>query len=111
MMNSRASGVLLMMLACACDGGNGTPTSPSSSPSAAPTPPSAASPSPSPTPPRSIVLSGQVTDSTTSAPISGAIVSINGRYTATTNSSGNYSVTGLLDAGGDSNYTYVSANN
>src|SRR5687768_16526928 len=111
MRNSRAACVLLMMLACACDGGNGTPTAPSSSPSAAPSPPPSASPSPSPTPRRSIVLIGQVTDSTTSAPISGAIVSINGRYAATTNSSGHYSLTGLLDAGGDYNYTYVSANN
>ena len=33
-------------------------------------------------------LTGQVTDSATSAPISGAIVSINGRYTGTTDSLG-----------------------
>ena len=52
-------------------------------------------------PPATIVLTGRVTDSATSAPISGAIVSINGRYRATTDSVGNYSVTGLLDAGGD----------
>jgi hypothetical protein len=58
-----------------------------------------------------IVLTGQITDSITSAPISGATVSINGRYRTTTDSSGNYSVTGLLDAGGNYNFAYVSANN
>ena len=112
MMNSRASYVLLMMLASACDGGNGTPTSPSSAPSATPMPPPAASPSPS-REWRSIALHGQITDSTTSAPISGAIVSINGRSETTTNSSGNYNLTGLLDAGDnvDYNHTWVSADN
>jgi hypothetical protein len=62
-------------------------------------------------PPPTIVLTGRVIDSITSAPIAGGIVSINGRYRATTNSAGNYSVTGLLDAGDEAaNITYVSAN-
>jgi hypothetical protein len=56
-------------------------------------------------------LTGQVTDSATSTPVSGAIVSINGRYTTATDSLGNYSVAGFLDAGGNFNFTYVSANN
>jgi hypothetical protein len=59
----------------------------------------------------SISLTGQVTDGSTSAPISGATVSINGRYRAITDSLGNYTVSGCLDAGGDSNITSVSANN
>jgi hypothetical protein len=55
-------------------------------------------------------LTGQVTDAATSAPISGATVSINGRYTTVTDRSGNYSVAGFLDAGGNFNFTYVAAN-
>jgi hypothetical protein len=62
-------------------------------------------------PPPPIVITGQVTDATTSAPISGAIVSINGRYRTTTNFAGMYSDAGLLDAGSNTNITYVSANN
>jgi hypothetical protein len=58
-----------------------------------------------------ISLTGRVTDSITSAPIAGATVSINGRYRTTTDTSGNYSVTGFLDAGSNTNVTYVSANN
>jgi hypothetical protein len=61
-----------------------------------------------PTP--NFTLTGQVTDRATSAPISGATVSINGRYRSTTDSLGNYSVVGFLDAGGNHNFTYVSAN-
>jgi hypothetical protein len=63
---------------------------------------------PPPTP--TFSLTGRVTDSTSSGPIPGAIVSINGRYTGTTDSLGNYSVAGFLDAGGNYNFTYVSAN-
>lgn len=65
----------------------------------------------SPSLPPTIVLTGQVTDSTTASPISGATVSINGRYRTTTDGSGNYSLTGLLDAGRNGDFTYVSANN
>ena len=50
----------------------------------------------------SIVLTGRVTDASTSAPIPGATVSINGRYSTTTDGSGNYSVTGYLDQGASS---------
>ena len=46
-----------------------------------------------------IQLSGRVTDISTSAPIAGATVSVNGRYRATTDASGNYSLTGRLDQG------------
>ena len=90
---------LFLLTASACSGGSSTPTAPTPVPS----------PTPSPAPPPTIVLTGQVTDSATSAPIAGAIVSINGRYRATTDSSGNYSVTGVLDAGRGYDFTYVSA--
>ncbi len=62
-----------------------------------------------PTP--NFTLTGQVTDSATSAPISGATVSINGRYTTVTDSLGHYSAAGFLDAGGNLDYTYVVADN
>jgi hypothetical protein len=47
----------------------------------------------------SIVLEGRVTDAITSAPIAGATVYINGRYRATTDASGNYTLPGHLDNG------------
>lgn len=59
-------------------------------------------------PPASVVLTGQVSDAITSAPIGGAVVSINGRYNGTTDSAGRFSVAGLLDLG-NTNFTYVSA--
>ena len=105
-MFNRGCVVLLLMSASACGNSTTTAPTPVPTPSVSPTP----APSPAP-PPATIVLTGQVTDSTTSAPISGAIVSINGRYRATTDSSGNYSVTGLLDAGRGYDFTYVSAGN
>ena len=49
-----------------------------------------------------IQLSGQVIDDGTLAPIAAATVSVNGRYRATTDASGKYSLTGRLD-NGDSN--------
>ena len=55
-----------------------------------------------------IQLSGQVIDDGTLAPIAAATVSVNGRYRATTDASGKYSLTGRLDHG-DSSYTFVSA--
>jgi hypothetical protein len=99
--------VLSVIFTSACSGGGTPPTSPSTKGTTTPAP----TPNPSPTVPTSVVLTGQVMDSSTSAPISGATVSINGRYRTTTDSSGNYSVTGLLDAGGNHDFTYVSANN
>lgn len=57
-----------------------------------------------------VTLAGRVTDALTSIPISGAHVSINGRYGALTDPAGNYSVAGVLDAGANSDFTYVSAN-
>ncbi len=85
-------------------GGN-APTMPTSVPApSTPAPSTSTRPSPS-----SIVLTGQITDAATSAPIAGAIVRINGRYSAVTDASGKYSVSGLLDAGGGSDFTYVSA--
>lgn len=98
-----------LLAAMACSGSTTTAPTPAPTPAASPTP--ASSPTPSPTPPTTIVLTGRVTDSTTLAPISGATVSINGRYKTTTDGSGNYSVTGLLDPGGNHNFTYVSADN
>jgi carboxypeptidase family protein len=62
----------------------------------------------SPTPPPTAIattfsLSGDVTDSTSSTPISGATIYIadssNGSRSATTNSSGNYSLSGLRSSG------------
>jgi hypothetical protein len=80
-------------------GGN-TPTLPTPAPEpSTPTRPSFSS----------IVLTGQVTDAATSAPVAGAIVRINGRYSAVTDASGRYSVSGLLDAGSGYDFTYVSA--
>jgi hypothetical protein len=61
--------------------------------------------------PLPITLTGRITDAGTAGPIAGAIVSINGRYQATTDTSGTYSVTGLLDAGNHADITYVSATN
>jgi hypothetical protein len=55
-----------------------------------------------------IQLSGQVIDGGTLAPIAAATVSVNGRYRATTDASGKYSLTSRLDHG-DSSYTFVSA--
>jgi carboxypeptidase family protein len=94
LMFKRGCVVLLVCLASACGGGNSTVTSSS---------PRTFLPNP-------ILLTGRVTDSTTSAPISGATVLINGRYSTTTDSSGNYNVS-FLDGGSNSNITYVSANN
>jgi hypothetical protein len=56
----------------------------------------------------SMVFTGRVTDAVTSAPIAGAIVYVNGRYRATSDASGNYSLTGYLDIG-DSSITYAFA--
>ena len=85
--------VLLVTLASACSGGNSTATSPS----------------PKPLPPDPVSVTGQVTDSATSAPISGATVSFNLGGSTTTDSSGNFGVTGSLDP--TYNVTFVSANN
>ena len=74
----------------------------------APTPTPSAPPR---TTPPTIVLTGEVIDAITLAPIAGAAVSINGRYATVTDSQGNYTVTGLLDAGTNYDYTYVAANN
>jgi hypothetical protein len=52
-----------------------------------------------------------VIDAVTLAPVVGAAVSINGRYATVADNQGNYTVTGLLDAGGNYDFTYVSANN
>ena len=85
--------------------GGGTPT--------VPTPvlePSTPSPASRPAP-MAIELTGQVTDAATAAPIAGAVVRINGRYSSTTDASGKYTVTGLLDAGSGHDFTYVSASN
>ena len=92
-MFKRGCVVLLVILASACSGGNSTATSPS----------------PKPLPPDPVSVTGQVTDSATSAPISGATVSFNLGGSTTTDSSGNFSVTGSLDT--TYNVTFVSANN
>ena len=46
-----------------------------------------------------IQLSGRVTDISTSAAIAGATVYVNGRYGTTSDTSGNYNLTGRLDQG------------
>ena len=105
-MFKRGSVVLLLILASACGGRNSTAPTRVPTPIVSPTP----APTPAPPPPTPIVLTGQVTDSATSAPIAGAIVSINGRSSATTDSSGNYSLTGVVFGRGY-DFTYVSASN
>ena len=104
---SRFICVLLLVISAFGCGSSGPagPSAPVPSPSPAP----ASGPTPRPTTP--IVLTGRVTDFDTAAPISGALVSINGRYAASTDNSGNYAVNGVLDAGGTGDFTYVSANN
>jgi hypothetical protein len=61
--------------------------------------------------PLAITLKGRVTDAATGGPIAGAVVSINGRYRGATDNSGNFSVVGLLDAGSNTDITYVSSEN
>ena len=78
---------LLLMLVSACDGRD-MPQSVSSA-----------------TAPTTIVLLGQVTDRTTSAPVSGAIVRLDGRQMAITDSSGSYTSAGW------GVMTFVEANN
>jgi hypothetical protein len=56
-----------------------------------------------------ITLTGQVTDAATGGAIAGAVVSINGRYRGSTDQLGHFSVSGLLDYGANSDFTYVSA--
>jgi hypothetical protein len=83
----RWSVVLLLMLASAC---GSTPTGPSFGP-------------PSPPLPGNEVLTGQVTDRTTTAPLPGATVVFSQPHPspyATTDSSGRYSLTGLPGPGG-----------
>ena len=79
---NRGRVVLLMTLASACSGGSGTPTSPATTIALT-----------------AIALTGQVTDATTSAPVSGAIVWLNGWHVAITDSSGNYTYAGVSLAG------------
>jgi len=83
-------------------------SSPITTPTPAPTPTPSAPPRA--TPP-TIVLTGQVIDAITLAAIAGAGVWINGRYATVVDGEGNYSVTGLLDAGTNYDFTYVAANN
>jgi len=84
-----SSVVLLLMLASAC-GGSGAPTGPSFGPPAIPPLPG------------NEVLTGQVTDRTTSAPLPGATVVFSQPHPspyATTDGSGHYSLTGLPGPG------------
>jgi hypothetical protein len=97
-------GLVFALFAGACSDAPVPPAAPS-----VVSPPSVPSLTP-PSPPPTIVLTGQVTDSTTASPISGAIASINGRARATTDGSGNYSLTGVLGGRGY-DFTYVSASN
>jgi hypothetical protein len=86
---------VFILVAIACGGGNKV---------------AATSPSPPPTTPTTFAVSGTVIDGITSTPIAGAAVSINARYRTTTDSSGRYRVTGLVDPGLHVNVTSVSAN-
>ncbi|MFA5911079.1 MAG: carboxypeptidase-like regulatory domain-containing protein [Vicinamibacterales bacterium] len=86
----------LALGAAACGGATATSPTPTS-----PTPTVAA---PIPTPTVTLyTLSGRVTDSATSAPVAGATVSVtdgaNAGKSAVTDATGNYSVTGLQQAG------------
>jgi hypothetical protein len=91
-MFNRGCVVLLVTLASACSSGNSTATSPS----------------PKPLPPDPVLVTGQVTDSATSAPISGESVLFNLGGGTTTDNLGNFSVTGSPDT--PYNITLVSAN-
>jgi hypothetical protein len=90
----------------ACGGGGSSPTAPS------PTPGPAAAPAPAPAPaarPTTWALTGRVTDSGTSAGISGATVAIgdgpNAGRSATTDTGGNFSLAGLQQSGFTVNVT------
>jgi len=61
--------------------------------------------------PAFITLTGHVTDAASGGPIASAVVYINGRYRAITDNSGYYLVGGFLDAGNNTDTTYVSAEN
>ncbi len=58
-----------------------------------------------------VTLNGRITDPATGGAIAAAVVYANGRYRTTTDASGNYTVVGLLEAGTNFAYTYVSADN
>ncbi len=104
---SRWSVVLLLMFVAAC-GGSGTPTGPSSRSPTIPPAPAVGSPPPVgsvpiPPLPGNEVLTGRVTDRTTSAPLPGATVVFSQPHpspNARTDGSGNYSLTGLPGPGG-----------
>jgi len=77
------SGVLVLIVASACGGGPSTSMAPTPAPSATPLPPTS-------------VLTGQVTDRATSAPIAGAnVVASYPSLYGTTDSLGNYSLSDL----------------
>lgn len=90
-MLKHTSVVLALLGAVTCGGGGGAATNP--------TTPS----TPTPPPVTTFTLSGQVTDSLTTIPIAGATVSVldgtNAGKSTTTNSSGNYTLSGLQQSG------------
>ena len=104
----RGAGVILIVAIVTCGCGESRSPVPAPTPSAPPQPTPSPAPQPRPSP-RSIVLTGQVTDAMTFRPIADAQVWINGRYSATTDASGNYRIDGLLDSGNNSDFTHVSA--
>jgi hypothetical protein len=96
--------VVLLTLATACGDSATTiiPASPAS-PTPAPTP----TPTPRPSPGETFVLTGQVTDSDTAAPVAGATLYIDGYEKTTTDSSGNYSLTGTLRHEGARSHSFT----
>ena len=93
----------VLTLMWACDGGTNSVTSPSPSPSHAPTSSAVPTLAPDPTPSKSVSLTGQVTDRTTSQLIPGAKVVVSyppPMPSATTDNAGRYSLAGLPDGGG-----------
>jgi hypothetical protein len=103
MMFKRGCAVLLVTLASACSSDSITTTAP------IPTPVDSPTLAPANSPGEPFVLTGQVTDRDTSAPIAGATVWVDFLYKTTTDSSGHYSLTGRFYYGQYS-FTYVSAN-
>lgn len=71
--------------------------------------PSVERPAPEAPAPQATTMQGRVQNALTSAPIAGAVVSIDGRTTATTDEAGHYSVTGSTVIGQGFDFTYVSA--
>jgi hypothetical protein len=93
--------ITLWLVLAACGKPPSAPT-PGAPPPAQPATPAA------PAPPGT-ALQGLVVNALSSAPIAGAVVSIDGRYTARTDATGNYTLAGSAVLGPGYDFVYVSA--